>query len=80
MQKTGNGNNKDDANTGTGMLSTAQFFGSLNKYIPSLVVQNWVEKQMQKEELEEQLKKHEQRMKKNPHNEDVKYKVSLINQ
>jgi hypothetical protein len=44
------------------------------------VVQNWVEKQMQKEELEEQLKKHEQRMKKNPQNEDVKYKVSLINQ
>ena len=61
------------------MLSTAQFFGSLNKYIPSLVVQNWVEKQADKETLEEQFKKLEQRMKKNPHNEDVKYKLSLIN-
>lgn len=37
-------------------LSSVRFFNALCKYIPSLVLSNWTERQMQKEKLQRKIK------------------------
>ena len=41
--------NKKEEEKAKGLLSAVAFFNALNKYIPSLVLQNWMD--VQKQEL-----------------------------
>ena len=43
----------NDQTSKTATLSSVQFFNALNKYIPSLVLQNWIDKQKESEEYQE---------------------------
>jgi len=40
-------------------LSSVQFFNALNKYVPSLVLTHWMERQIQKEVLQKQIRQYE---------------------
>jgi hypothetical protein len=46
-----------------GTLSSVMFFNALSKYIPSLVLQSWIEKQKEEEDYNEQERRNQQRNK-----------------